>query len=74
MLPGITGWEAVNEHETDTRVEMAQYDLYYVRNWTLGLDVKIFFMTVGILIGAKRADDEHRAPKVMDEEVIAKEL
>lgn len=74
MLPGITGWEAVNEHETDTRVEMAQYDLYYVRNWTLGLDVKIFFMTVGILIGAKRADDEHRAPKVMDGEVIAKEL
>ena len=33
MLPGITGWEAINEGLTDTREEMAQYDLYYVNNW-----------------------------------------
>lgn len=74
MLPGITGWEAVNESETDTRAEMAQYDLYYVTNWSLALDIKIFFMTVGILLGAKRADDAHRAPKVLENEVITKEL
>ena len=66
--------EAVNENETDTRAEMAQYDLYYVKNWSLLLDVKIFFMTVGILMGAKRADDAHRAPKMLESEVITKEL
>lgn len=64
VLPGISGWEAVNESKTDNRRAMAEYDLYYVRNWSLLFDIKIFFMTIGILLGAKRADEEHRAPKM----------
>lgn len=64
VLPGISGWEAVNESKTDNRRAMAEYDLYYVRNWSLLFDIKIFIMTVGILLGAKRADEEHRAPKI----------
>lgn len=69
MLPGITGWEAVNEGETDTRAEMAQYDLFYVSHWSLALDVKVFFMTVGILLTGHRSDDQHRAPKVQEAEI-----
>jgi len=73
MLPGISGWEAVNESKSDSRREMAEYDLYYVRNWSIALDVRIFFMTIGILLGAKRADDEHRAPKLSEDEIIVVE-
>lgn len=66
MRPGITGWEAVNEEKSTNRREMAEYDLWYVRNWTMGLDARIFWLTVSKLFRADRSDDEHRAPKLVD--------
>lgn len=72
FLPGITGWEAVNEAQSDNRRTMAEYDLYYVRNWSLGLDLRIFFKTISILLRAKRADDELRAPKFKESDIISK--
>jgi putative colanic acid biosynthesis UDP-glucose lipid carrier transferase len=50
VLPGITGWAQVNgwRGETDTLDKMEkriQYDLAYIRNWTLWWDVKIVFLT-----------------------------
>lgn len=67
VKPGIVGWESVNESKSSSRKEMAQFDLYYVDNWSLGLDTKIFFMTlVGIF---KRPDDSMRAPKLSEEEI-----
>lgn len=74
VLPGITGWEAVNEEKTDSRREMAEYDLYYVRNWSIGLDVKIFFLTIRKLLGADRSDEEHRAPKLNEMEFQSTEI
>jgi putative colanic acid biosynthesis UDP-glucose lipid carrier transferase len=52
--PGITGWAQVNglRGETDTVDKMAariEYDLDYLRNWSLGLDLKIILMTVGVV-------------------------
>ncbi|MDB6163208.1 MAG: undecaprenyl-phosphate glucose phosphotransferase [Xanthomonadaceae bacterium] len=49
--PGITGWAQVNglRGETDTVEKMkarVQYDLYYMQNWSLQLDLKIIAMTV----------------------------
>lgn len=72
MLPGISGWEAVNEDKTDNRRAMAEYDLYYIRHWSFWFDVKIFLMTLGILFGVKRADDDHRAPKIREDEMLDK--
>lgn len=69
MLPGITGWEAVNESKTDSREEMAKYDLYYVNHWSLWLDMKIFLKTVAVLFTKSRAEDSYRAPKVTEKEV-----
>ena len=74
MLPGITGWEAVNEDKSDDRRTMAEFDLYYVRNWNIGLDIKIFFLTVKKLLVADRSDDEHRAPKLDDNELRSSEI
>lgn len=67
VKPGIVGWESVNESKSSSRKEMAQFDLYYVDHWSLGLDTKIFFMTlVGIF---RRPDDSMRAPKLSEEEI-----
>jgi len=43
---GITGWAQVNGLRGDTSIsERLQYDLYYVRNWSFGLDLQIIFRT-----------------------------
>lgn len=69
MRPGITGWEAVHEGESDTRREMAEFDLYYVRNWSLKIDWLVFYKTIQIVIGFQRPDDTVRAPKMLDKEI-----
>jgi len=47
VRPGITGWAQVNGLRGDTSIEeRIKKDLFYIENWSLGLDVKILFMTV----------------------------
>ncbi len=64
MLPGISGWEAVHESKTKTRRSMAEYDLYYIDNWSLALDLKIFILTIYVIFANRRPSDEFRAPKI----------
>lgn len=70
MRPGITGWEAVHEGESSNRREMAEKDLYYVRNWSLGLDWQVFYKTFAIVLGFQRPDDSVRAPKMTEDQII----
>ena len=74
MLPGITGWEALNEDKTDSREEMAKYDLYYVKNWSLWFDIKIFFRTIGVILTKSRAEDSYRAPKLKESEIKTEQI
>ena len=48
LKPGITGWAQVNGRSVLTRrpEHKIKYDLYYIKNWTLLLDIKILFKTV----------------------------
>lgn len=51
VKPGITGWAQVSGYrgETDTLEKMqkrVEYDLWYIDNWSLWLDLKIIFLTV----------------------------
>lgn len=47
VRPGITGWAQVNGFRGDTSITMRiEHDIYYIENWTLGLDIKILFLTV----------------------------
>jgi len=47
VRPGMTGWAQVNGYRGDTSIrKRIEYDLYYIENWTFGLDVKIIFMTI----------------------------
>jgi exopolysaccharide biosynthesis polyprenyl glycosylphosphotransferase len=43
---GITGWAQVHGWRGNTSIKKRiQYDLYYIENWSLGLDFKILWMT-----------------------------
>jgi len=46
VKPGITGWAQVNGRNAITWEEKFKYDVWYVDNWSLWLDLKILFMTV----------------------------
>lgn len=51
MKPGITGWAQVNgwRGPTDTEEQKRQrtlHDLWYIENWSFGLDLKIILLTI----------------------------
>ena len=47
VRPGITGWAQVNGLRGDTSIEdRVKYDIWYIENWSLWLDIKILFVTV----------------------------
>ena len=47
VRPGLTGWAQVNGYRGDTSIrKRIEYDLYYIENWTIGLDIKIMFLTI----------------------------
>jgi putative colanic acid biosynthesis UDP-glucose lipid carrier transferase len=55
VRPGITGWAQVNglRGETDTIEKMRariEYDLDYLRNWSLGLDLRIIWRTIFVVL------------------------
>lgn len=60
VKPGITGWAQVNglrgETETLDKMEMRiRYDLDYLRNWSLWLDLLIIVKTVGVVLKRENA-------------------
>lgn len=46
VRPGLTGWAQVNGRNSITWEDKFRYDVWYVRNISLLLDVKIVFLTV----------------------------
>lgn len=51
VKPGMTGWAQVNglrgiTEDLELMRKRVEYDLYYIDNWTLGLDLKILAMTI----------------------------
>jgi len=43
---GITGWAQVNGLRGDTSItERTKYDVWYIENWSLWLDIKILIYT-----------------------------
>lgn len=58
VKPGITGWAQISypygETEEDTKHKL-QYDLYYVKNYSLFLDFTILFQTIQVVLFGKGA-------------------
>jgi sugar transferase EpsL len=49
VKPGITGWAQVNGRDNLTWPQRFELDRWYVRNWSLGLDLRILWLTVATL-------------------------
>ena len=61
---GITGWAQVNGWRGNTSLEKRiEYDLYYIENWSVSLDLKIMWMTLvrGVFPHRHRAPDRRTA-------------
>ncbi len=47
VRPGLTGWAQINGYRGDTSIrKRIEYDIFYIENWTMGLDFKIMFLTI----------------------------
>ena len=58
VKPGVTGWAQVRYHYgamVEDSAEKLQYDLYYVKNHSLFLDLVVLFETVGVVLTGKGA-------------------
>ena len=60
VKPGITGWAQVNglRGETDIPEKMkarVEYDIYYIENWSLLLDLQVLVMTAFVVLFQKNA-------------------
>jgi Undecaprenyl-phosphate glucose phosphotransferase len=56
LKSGITGWAQVNGWRGDTDIrKRVECDLFYVRNWSLGFDLRIVVMTVLAVFFARNA-------------------
>jgi len=53
--PGVTGWWQVSGRSDLPMHLNTQYDMYYVRNYSLLLDLKILFKTIGAVLKGKGA-------------------
>jgi len=46
VRPGLSGWAQVNGYRGDTSIPArVEHDLWYIENWSFGLDLKILLMT-----------------------------
>ena len=50
VVPGMTGLAQVNGNLTLSWEDRIKYDVFYVENWSLMLDMKILFKTVAIVV------------------------
>ncbi|MCV3765341.1 undecaprenyl-phosphate glucose phosphotransferase [Rhizobium sp. TRM95796] len=60
VKPGVTGWAQINgwrgEIDSDEKIKFrTAYDLYYIENWSLLLDLKILFLTPFRLLNTENA-------------------
>ena len=56
MTPGLTGmWQVSGRSDIQDFDEVVKLDLYYIDNWSLALDFKIIFQTVGVMFKGKGA-------------------
>jgi Undecaprenyl-phosphate glucose phosphotransferase len=60
LKPGITGWAQVHGFRGETATvdlmeKRVDFDLWYINNWSLWLDIKILLKTFAVVIGQKEA-------------------
>ena len=61
MKPGLTGWAQVNGRNALTWEDRLELDVWYVEKRSLSLDLKIIWMTLGIVLNRKGISHEGSA-------------
>lgn len=57
IKPGLTGmWQVSGRSEIQDFEEVVGLDTYYISNWTLGLDLKILFKTIAVVLSGKGSE------------------
>ena len=56
--PGMVGWAAVNGRNCNTWQKKFEMDVWYVDNWTIGLDLKILALAVIVVLSGRGVDEE----------------
>ncbi len=67
VMPGITGWAQVNGRHHATFRERLEMDVWYVENWSLWLDLRILWMTVGEVLGSRHVEPPDQARSDVDD-------
>lgn len=53
VRPGITGWAQIHGRNELSWPERIEYDIRYIQNWSIWLDLRIVCATIGFLISRK---------------------
>lgn len=61
VLPGITGWAQVNGRNAITWEDKFRYDVWYVDHWSLGLDIRILWLTLRVWLKREGINQPGRA-------------
>ena len=58
MKPGLTGmWQMSGRSDITDFEEVVKLDMEYVKNWNIGMDIKILFKTVRVVLRAVDPSD-----------------
>jgi lipopolysaccharide/colanic/teichoic acid biosynthesis glycosyltransferase len=71
VRPGITGWAQVNGGKLISKEEKEKLDEWYVRNASLGVDIRIALMTFKTLLNSRHTSEENSSD---DEQVKRKDV
>jgi len=58
VKPGLTGWAQINHKYGDTiedTITKLEYDLYYIKHRTIGLDLYVMIQTIKVMLMQKGA-------------------
>lgn len=55
VLPGMTGLWQVSGRSDVSYEERVQFDMYYIRNWSIWLDLRILFQTIPVVLTGRGA-------------------
>ena len=55
VRPGLTGWSQVSDRRSslptdNASMDRVSLDLEYIRDWSLAFDLKVMWLTIGLLI------------------------
>lgn len=57
VRPGLSGWAQVNGNIMLSVCDRREHDIYYVRNLSFGLDIKILWLTVAVVLFGEKLKD-----------------